>query len=223
MKPIIIVLLLTIACTVSLAQSSISEANKQVVRSYFEEIINKKRLELVDNVFDKDYLFVNFLDNGKAQGRQQMHDFLPVFFSAFPDIHYTITDLIAEGDWVAVRCMANGTQKGTFWSYPASNQLLNGISEIFFYKIKDGKIIENRRQLDMQALDKTLSSPMTEASFMNFIMAWEKEPTATFEKAMAPEFLFVGHDGTSYDRAKLLRLISGNQYSSIKIGKSNRL
>lgn len=131
-------------------------ANKAMVRRYFEEIVNQQKPELVREVVAEDYFF-HSLEDGSEGGIRELEEFLPYFFKAFPDIHYTIDQMVAEGDQVVVQVTAQWTQKGEFWGYPPSNNKLN-ISEVFFYTLKDGKIIGNRRLADLYHLDKQLSA-----------------------------------------------------------------
>jgi len=62
---------------------------------------------------------------------------------------------VAEGDQVVVQCTGTGTQKADFFSWPASNNKIH-FSEIFFYTLKDGKIVANSRLLDLFTVDKQL-------------------------------------------------------------------
>jgi steroid delta-isomerase-like uncharacterized protein len=148
-------LVASLSCVSLLAFSQNPSSNKMVVRKYFEEIINKQKPELLLEVFSKDYLFLSLEDGYSERGIEQLQKFLPLLFKAFPDIHYTIDQLIAEDNKVVVQTTTNGTQKGAFWSYPASNNKIK-ISEVFFFTLLDHKIIENRRLIDLFHLDKQL-------------------------------------------------------------------
>src|SRR5690554_4567243 len=78
-------------------------ANKEIVRLYFEEVVNRQRLELVDSLYHTNYR-AHLLDTGITEdaGTEGLKRFLPDFFRAFPDVHYTIDDIIAENDRVVV-------------------------------------------------------------------------------------------------------------------------
>jgi predicted ester cyclase len=40
----------------------------------------------------------------------------------FPDFVYTVDQSIVDGDWLAVRLTATGTQKGDLFGWPATNK-----------------------------------------------------------------------------------------------------
>lgn len=67
--------------------------------------------------------------------------------NAFPDIHYTIEDVIAEDDRVVVRWTWEGTHQGSFRGFPPSNTRVtdtaNGI-----YEFERGNIARARIQSD---------------------------------------------------------------------------
>jgi len=44
------------------------------------------------------------------------------FYDAFPDNHFTIDDMFAEGDKVAVRYKVTGTHKGEYMGIPPTNK-----------------------------------------------------------------------------------------------------
>ena len=76
-------------------------------------------------------------------------------FNAFPDLHYTIDHLIAEGDKVAVSCTARGTHKGEFLGVPASgNQVM--YKEIFIYRISNGMLAEGWVVVDVAGLNEQI-------------------------------------------------------------------
>ena len=42
--------------------------------------------------------------------------------SAFPDLHTTVEDMIAEGDKVVARTTLNGTHEGPLWGIPPTGK-----------------------------------------------------------------------------------------------------
>ena len=128
------------------------EANKAIAKRYFNEVINQKKINLVDSIFDKHYLVHGLETGDEGEGSDQLKDFLPSFFNAFPDIHYTISDVIAEKDKVVIVARANGTQKEEFFGIQASNGKLNNLSEIFVFRISNNKIAEGWRLIDLHNL-----------------------------------------------------------------------
>ncbi len=84
-----------------------------VPRLYLKEVVNNQRLELLPKIFSESYVFHGM--NGKdgyPVKNNYLKPFLISLFNAFPDLHYTIDNIIAEGDKVAVSCTASGTHKG---------------------------------------------------------------------------------------------------------------
>jgi len=64
-----------------------------------------------------------------------------ILLSAFPNLHYTIEDMVAEGDKVAWRWMIRGTHNGVYlWLQPTERDIVvHGAS---FERIAGDKIIE---------------------------------------------------------------------------------
>ncbi len=76
-------------------------------------------------------------------------------YSAFPDIHLTIDDMVAEGDKVAVRITMTGTHKGEFMGIPPTNKKVT-IWAINIYRIAGGKIVEELGKADTLGLMQQL-------------------------------------------------------------------
>jgi len=71
--------------------------------------------------------------------------------SGFPDIQWTLDEIIAEGDKVAVRYTMNGTHLGEFFGFPATGKPIV-VQAINFYRLVDDQIIEEYGQPDMLGL-----------------------------------------------------------------------
>ena len=74
-----------------------------------------------------------------------------MLFAAFPDIQYTLEDLLAEGDRVVARFTARGTQRGVFQGIPATGRAA-AVSGIAIYRLAGGKIVEQWLEYDQLGL-----------------------------------------------------------------------
>ena len=83
------------------------EANKETARRFVEEVFNQNPSQGVQEFVNQDYM--NHDPTGKkVQGASQN---VAGFRSAFPDVHMTITQMLGEGDLVAVQWTASGTHQ----------------------------------------------------------------------------------------------------------------
>jgi predicted ester cyclase len=82
---------------------------------------NKKNLAAIDDFVDP-----NVVDHsappGLPGGVEGARQFAGMFLTAFPDLHFTVEDMIAEGDKVVARVTLRGTHQGAFMSLPPNRQ-----------------------------------------------------------------------------------------------------
>jgi steroid delta-isomerase-like uncharacterized protein len=71
--------------------------------------------------------------------------------SGFPNIQWTLEDLITEGDKVAARFTMRGTHNGEFFGVPSTGKLI-AVQAINFYRLANEQIIEEYGQPDMLGL-----------------------------------------------------------------------
>lgn len=138
------------------AKGQFTEENKKVILRYLLEIINDRKLELLGGVFAEKFVRHDLNDSTEtwmtiADQQERLTD----LFQAFPDFYYTVGDVIAEGDKVVVRAEFHGTQKGTFMKTESQGNRVN-LSEIIFYRLEKGKIVERWVQLDLYNLFKKM-------------------------------------------------------------------
>jgi hypothetical protein len=74
--------LLCLAISNALFSQSL-ESNKKVVNRYFDEVINKQKIDLLEEVFSQDYVFYGLENFTETKGIKQLYDFLPVFSKHF--------------------------------------------------------------------------------------------------------------------------------------------
>ena len=86
---------------------------KTLVRRLFEEVWNQGKLDVLDEIVASDYdphPLPNDPNFGRGPAGQKQ--FVNLYRSAFPDTHFTIDAMVAEGDLVATRWTAQGTHTG---------------------------------------------------------------------------------------------------------------
>lgn len=120
------------------------EANKAIVRRFFEEYWNKRDLETVDEYVSSDRIH-HFGTQVAAHSLDQMRNTNRLWRQAAPDFRYHVEELIGEGDKVAALVSFTGTHTGMHhiagFAAPPSNHRFQE-AEMFIFRIADGKIIE---------------------------------------------------------------------------------
>jgi steroid delta-isomerase-like uncharacterized protein len=120
----------------------LSETNKTLSRRFFEEVFGKGKLNLLDELIAKDH--VNSGPGtlpGLPAGSEGTKQLVTVYRNAFPDLHFTIDEQIAEGDKVATRWTVQGTHKGELAGIPATGKS-STVTGVTVDRIANGKIAE---------------------------------------------------------------------------------
>ena len=118
------------------------QENKELVRRYIEGVWNEHRLDKV-----KEY-------SGDGQLEESL-EHVQQFLAAFPDVHVTIEDLIAEGDKVVARIRASATNTGPFSGKPPTGKKIQLLS-IRIFQVAGGKIIDTWAMQDRLGLMEQL-------------------------------------------------------------------
>ena len=127
--------------------------SKEVMRRWFEEVWNKGREEVIDELFAEDGVAHGLSDESGSElrGPAEFKPFFHKFRGAFPDIQLVIEDAIAEGDKVAVRCSVRARHTGEGLGMAATNQPV-AITGMSITRVKDGKIVEAWNNFDFMGL-----------------------------------------------------------------------
>jgi steroid delta-isomerase-like uncharacterized protein len=122
------------------------EKNKQVALRFYEEVCNKHDVDLLDELAVENYDEHDPLP-GQGTGRAGLKDRVNALINGL-DPHFTIEDVIAEGDKVMVRWTNSGTNSGDFLGIPATGRSFT-IGGIDIYRLEGGKLAEHWHQVDM--------------------------------------------------------------------------
>lgn len=117
-----------------------SEENKATTRRLMEEVWTKGNLSLVNELIAADGV-MHDPQSPPVHGTEGYKQFVSMYRNAFPDLHLTINDLIAEGDKVVCRWTASGTQTGDLPDIPATGKQ-STVTGIFISRLSAGKFVE---------------------------------------------------------------------------------
>ncbi|MGE4178246.1 MAG: ester cyclase [Limisphaerales bacterium] len=127
--------------------------NRNTVRRFITEILNQGRIESAGEFFWEDMVEQVPLP-GQGPGLRGLQDVLRGMRAAFPDMHWTVEEQIAEGDKVVTRFEWTGTHRAEFFGVPATGRSVRVwgvvIDRLEGGKIKDTRIIMDALGLMMQ-------------------------------------------------------------------------
>ncbi len=125
------------------------EENKAVVRRYVEEVQCQHNLAALDHLFSPN--FVDYSGMADPPSREGSRHLFAMMFAAFPDLHVTIRQQIAEGDKVVTYKTFRGSHRGPFMGIPATGQEVT-FDVIDIVTVHDGQMAEHWMVGDMLRL-----------------------------------------------------------------------
>src|SRR5262245_46263000 len=130
------------------------EENKALARRFFEEVWNQADESAIDR-----YIAENAGGNEPdfGAGKEAFRAQWKKWHAAFPDLHFEVEDVIAEGDKVVTRWVLTGTHKGEFQGIPATGKAIrvNGMS---LDRLAGGQIAEGFDGWDSLGLRQQLGA-----------------------------------------------------------------
>jgi len=132
-----------------------SEANKALVRASLEAI-NRRDIEAAAALRAADSVW-QAPGGQRAFGPDGWRDVVATYISAFPDLHFTIDDLVAEGDKVAARFTAHGTFRGELAGVSPTGRTAS-VACVMITRIENGKIADEFEVWDQLAMFQDLGA-----------------------------------------------------------------
>ena len=130
-----------------------SERNKALARRAIEEVWSQGTYALIEDLYADNY--VGHQPPDEHHGRESVKHYFTMLREAFPDIHFTIEDQIAEGDRVVTRWSSSATHTGEFMGIAATERsgMVTGIT---INRCAGGEIVEGWTNLDALGLMQQL-------------------------------------------------------------------
>jgi len=124
------------------------QANRELVRRYFDDIIIRRDLDLCAELIAEDYTEhavapFGRSEPGRVNGPTATRESLEWLIAQYPDIHMTIEALLAEGDTVVARTVSEGTNLGKLNGVipPTGKRFVARQSH--WFRVQDGKLAEH--------------------------------------------------------------------------------
>jgi steroid delta-isomerase-like uncharacterized protein len=135
-----------------------TEENKAIVRRMYEEW-NKGQeaaVAALEEHYAPDYVYHGSGGFGDMD-LAAMKQVTPAFWTAFPDQHMAVEDLIAEGDKVVWRYTWRATHQGEFMGIPATGKVVT-VTGIAICRFVGGKEVEHWSNADVLGLMQQLGA-----------------------------------------------------------------
>ena len=115
-----------------------TQDNIKIARDAFEAW-NKHDVERYLKLLDEKHVFESDTIPAPITGREGGRQFMQVYLTAFPDLHFTIDQTLGEGDFVVVRWTATGTHRGDLMGIAATGRrtITRGCTVV---EVKGGKL-----------------------------------------------------------------------------------
>ncbi len=131
-----------------------AEENKALARRFCEEIINKGNMAVAPELVTEDFVELDPFP-GQQPGRKGLIDTIAMMRTAFPDLAWTIEELVAEGEKVASYNTWRGTHLGVFLGIPPTGKRVTVPTMVLDTWI-DGKLKESRLLMNVMSLMQQL-------------------------------------------------------------------
>ena len=132
-----------------------SEKIKTLAKRIIDEIFNNADISKLDELVTKNVVIHD--TDKELFGLDQLSQGIKNLHTAFPDLHYTIEDLLADADKVIIRCTGSGTQNGSFRGITATGKKMT-YTAIIIWRFMDDKMCEHWAVSDVYGMLQQLDA-----------------------------------------------------------------
>lgn len=181
-----------------------TDENKALARRIVNEMWNTGNLDVIDDVYAP-----------SEDGHEGVRMFVTAFRAAFPDLHISIEDQIAEGDRVATRYTSRGTHQGAIMGIAPTGEQMT-MAGIETHRFVDGKVVDLWNSFDPMSMLQRLGAIANKALVRRWYDEFINEHNVdALDDLLAPDFAshFLGENpGKTRDE---LKLVDGALFAAI--------
>jgi steroid delta-isomerase-like uncharacterized protein len=135
------------------------DANKALVRRFYEEVWARGNLDVADELFADDYVRHDFRGGEPEAGAEGQKQIAADFRAAFPDLTWDVDFILADGDLVAGRWTASGTHRASWAGVEPTGRSMR-FSGINVFRFAEGRVVEIWNHRDDLGLMQQLGAPV---------------------------------------------------------------
>ncbi|HEX2630149.1 MAG TPA: ester cyclase [Chitinophagaceae bacterium] len=129
--------------------------NEELIKTYFNKAWNAGEVDILDSILDNDYINHTPSTKTGVHDRKELKTIIQSFRKAFPDLHFSIEDIIATNNRVVARVRMTGTHKDSLFGLPPTGKTVS-VNQINIEQIENGRFTEHWRVTDELELMKQL-------------------------------------------------------------------
>jgi len=118
-----------------------TEENKALIRRVTEEIYSQGNVAAIDRYYAPDWVLHDAPSNAGGD-REALKGVLGVIRRGFPDARASLDLILAEGDLVASRTVAEGTHTREYFGVAPTGKRVR-FTQLNIDRVRDGKIVES--------------------------------------------------------------------------------
>lgn len=181
-----------------------THGNKELSLRIIEEVWNNRNLNAIDDVYAP-----------SGDGHAAMKQFVGAYLDAFPDLHITVIDQIAEDDRVATRYTAEATHTGAFAGIPPTGERMR-TTGIETHRFVDGQLVDVWNSIDLDGIAQQLRS----ISHRSIVRRWygdyiNSHNVDALDELVSPDFTSHFLSGAAGKDRNELKLIDGALFAAL--------
>ena len=118
-----------------------TDQNKNLVRRFFDEMCNQRKLNIADELFASNHEYHD-PQNPTPPGPEGMKQVISAYQTAFPDAHWHVVETISADNDIVTRWRGTGTQKMELNGIPPTGKSVD-VQGIWIHRFSKDKIAES--------------------------------------------------------------------------------
>jgi predicted ester cyclase len=136
------------AQTSEVARATVAD-NRAAIQRFLDKVNRKEEMAAIEEIISE--VFINHTYMPMPPNREGLRAFYREFRKGFPEIHFTVERMIAEGDMVVVHLTGRYVHQGEFMGVAGTGKAVT-VSKMDFFRLQSGMVTEHWDVIDRLGL-----------------------------------------------------------------------